>query len=144
VDADWIAKGLYIGSVPRSCGSFDAVVLAAKEYQKLGLLCPVILAPLDDSVPSREEIKIALAAAHKVNSLRRNGKRVLVTCAQGRNRSALVAALALMMEGATAKQAVQRILERRVHAPFGMKPLSNKAFIEVLKDYERVQRVGRG
>jgi protein-tyrosine phosphatase len=110
------------------------------EYQDLSLPCKVIHAPLDDSVPTKSDIAVALSAARQVQALRRRGAKVLVTCAQGRNRSALIAALALMMDGATAKQAAHLILERRVHTPLGMKPLSNMAFIEVLKEYESARR----
>lgn len=139
MDADRIAKGLYVGSVPQTCGAFDAVVLAAEEFQDLPLRCTVIRAPLDDAVPSREEVRIALWAARQVQKLRKKGARVLVTCAQGRNRSALIAALVLMMDGLSVDQAIQLIRERRTRTPYGGKPLTNMAFIKVLKDYEKMK-----
>lgn len=137
MDADRIAPKLYLGGAPRSCGPFDVVVLAAYELQNIPLRCVVIQAPLDDAVPSKEEIKTALSAARKVQQFRRQGARVLVTCAQGINRSALIAALALMMEGLSARKAIAQIRRnRKAH----MKPLSNKAFVQVLRQYERARR----
>jgi protein-tyrosine phosphatase len=137
VGADQIARGLYIGGVLQTCGPFDVVVLAAREFQDLSLPCKVIHAPLDDSVPTKSDIALALSAARQVQALRRRGAKVLVTCAQGRNRSALIVALVLMMEGMSADQAIQRVVERRKSAPFGLKALTNRDFIKVLREYER-------
>jgi protein-tyrosine phosphatase len=137
MDADRIAPKLYLGGAPRSCGPFDAVVLTAMELQNLPLKCQVIRAPLDDAVPSREEIKTAMRAAREVYALRRAGKRVLVTCAQGVNRSALVVALVLMMHGLPAERAIRRIRALR-KAP--IQPLSNQAFVRALKNIERRAR----
>jgi protein-tyrosine phosphatase len=121
------------------CGPFDAVVLAARELQARPRgRCLVIHAPLRDSTPSREEIYTALLTARKVKNLRKKGANVLVTCAQGINRSALIAALALMMDGASAGEAVKHIRKKRKGTH--MKPLSNRAFVRVLKKYEEVRR----
>lgn len=140
VDADKIAPGLYIGSVPRSCGSFDAVVLAAWEYQDVSLRCLVIRAPLEDAAPTKQQVKLALLAARQVHALLRAGNKVLVTCAQGRNRSALIVGLALMMDGMSAKQAIRRIVEKRKGAAFGAKALTNSAFVRVLERYESIKK----
>lgn len=139
MDADMIAKGLYLGSVPRSCGPFDVVVLAAREYQDIPLPCLMLRAPLDDAKPTKREVQTALLAARKVHELRQQGNKVLVTCALGKNRSALIAALVLMMGGDTANQAIERILERRKNIPYGGTPLTNKAFVELLKRYEKAK-----
>jgi protein-tyrosine phosphatase len=137
MDADRIASKLYLGGRPRSCGPFDVVVLAAYEHQNIPLDCIVVRAPLDDAVPTQDEVKTALSAARKVQTFRRQGARVLVTCAQGINRSALVAALALMMEGRSAHQAIKLIRQnRKTHT----RPLSNEAFVQVLRRYERARR----
>ena len=98
----------------------------------------IIRAPLDDAIPSKHEIKTALQAARKIQALRKKGAKVLVTCAQGINRSAFIVALALMMDGASAKQAIKCIRQQRKGTI--MKPLSNKAFVEVLKKYEEVRK----
>ena len=138
MDADRIAPGLYLGGAPSSCGPFDAVVLTAMEIQNLPLKCQVIRAPLDDAVPTKNEIKTAMRAAREVYKLRRTGKKVLVTCAQGVNRSALVTALVLMMHGLPADRAIRRIRALRKGAP--MRPLSNLAFVQALRDIERRAR----
>lgn len=136
MDADRITSGLYLGSAPQECGPFDVVVLAAKELQNIPLECPVIHAPLDDAKPTRDEVYTALQAAKKVRQLRRGGKKVLVTCAQGINRSALIVALVLMMNGLSARDAVKLIRAKR-HTMF--KPLSNREFLKLLKKYEEVR-----
>src|SRR5271154_5992502 len=96
-----IAPGLFVGSKPspgrHAC--VDTIVLAAMEYQPPAELFPdaeVIHAPLDDA-PGRQmradEIALATKAAGRVARRLRAGRRVLVTCQMGLNRSALVAAL---------------------------------------------------
>ena len=137
MDADRIASGLYLGGAPRSCGPFDVVVLAAYELQDIPLRCVVVQAPLDDAVPTQDEVQTALSAARKVQQFRRQGAKVLVTCAQGINRSALIVAMVLMMEGLSARKAIALIRRnRKAH----MKPLSNKAFVQLLKRYEEARR----
>src|SRR5271154_2868113 len=98
-----IAPGLFVGSKPapgRHAG-VDTIVLAAMEYQPPADLFPgteVIYAPLDDA-PSRsmreDEIEIATKAAARVARRLRAGRRVLVSCMMGLNRSALIAAIAM-------------------------------------------------
>ena len=138
MDADRIAHNLYLGGAPRTCGKFDAVVLAAYELQNIPLECLVLHAPLDDAVPTQKEVKTALQAAKAVRLLRRQGKKVLVTCAQGINRSALIVALSLMMDGASASEAIHKIRSRRRGTM--MPPLSNRAFVKTLKRYEKMRR----
>ena len=138
MDADRITHNLYLGSAPKSCGSFDTVVLAAEELQDIPLNCQVIHAPLDDAVPTPDEVKTAIYAARAVRLLRRRGQKVLVTCAQGINRSALIVALSLMMDGASASEAIRKIRSRRRGTM--MPPLSNRAFVKTLKRYEKMRR----
>jgi protein-tyrosine phosphatase len=82
---------------------YDVVVLAAQEYQPpqrwfdaVGIKTLRVM--LDDSgpPPTAREVRDARAAGHQVAGFLRAGKRVLVTCAMGLNRSGLVAGLALM------------------------------------------------
>jgi protein-tyrosine phosphatase len=105
LDATHLAPHLYIGSVPPSAqavtdAGFSTLVLCAAEIQPapaafarspLRLLrCPLID---DRTVPlPRADWKLAWRTAERVA---RRVRRVLVTCAQGRNRSGLVAALAI-------------------------------------------------
>lgn len=100
-DATQIAPKLYQGSAPppgnelRSRG-FDVLVLCAEEIQPDAVHFPgvtVIYAPMDDGFYVPEHV--AHPAAMKVARALRAGKRVLVTCAMGLNRSGLVTGLAL-------------------------------------------------
>jgi protein-tyrosine phosphatase len=65
------------------------------------------------------------------------GKRVLVTCHMGINRSASVAALSLMqLERLPAGIAIERVRSARgPHVP--MTPLCNSSFVEALHFFER-------
>ncbi len=62
-------------------------------------------------------------AVERVKEARARGRRVLVTCAQGRNRSALVAAEYLVQCGNRPADVVRKIQERRANA------LTNTAFV---------------
>jgi protein-tyrosine phosphatase len=100
-DASQIAPRLYQGSAPppgnelRQRG-FDVLVLCAEEIQPSPVYFPsitVIHAPMDDGMFIPESV--AHPAAMKVSRALHSGKRVLVTCAMGLNRSGLVTALSL-------------------------------------------------
>lgn len=114
------------GDAARHAG-FDAIVLCAEEYQPTDFPgVRVLHVPLDDARPTPEEWLRANVAARDVASLLRAGKRVLVTCWQGRNRSGLVVALALRRMGMTGQQAVERVRSRRAGA------LTNPHFVEAI------------
>jgi protein-tyrosine phosphatase len=135
LDANEIAPGLYQGSFPEdgtSLRGFQVLVLCAEELQPRSAEFPhvneVIHAPLDDGKLDEEQVGVALRAAQRVAGHLRARRRVLVTCAMGRNRSGLVCALALLilcpsMEGETA---VKRIRSRRCGA------LVNPYFVDFL------------
>lgn len=108
LEADEIIPNLWQGSFPRllsaaECG-FDLVVLCAREmlggrgetneYRAHDM--DVIEAPFDDTPwPSSKELTIAHWAAAKVTAAHREGKKVLVTCQAGLNRSGLVNGIAV-------------------------------------------------
>lgn len=135
IDAHRILPKLWIGSYPRvpeTRNHFDAVVLCAQELQELPYSgVHVVKAPMDDATPTARELKTAVSAAQTVHALRKRDKRVLVTCAQGVNRSGFVTALAMMLEGYNPEDALYCIRKYR-HPPIGMMPLSNPAFVQVL------------
>ena len=116
IDATRISPRLYVGSRPRTGvllhdAGFHALVLCAlpSEYDQIygasgqplyarfaGLY--VIGCQLDDSAkyrPDPSSIQRARDVAREVAIAVLRGKRVLLTCMEGRNRSAFVAALAL-------------------------------------------------
>jgi protein-tyrosine phosphatase len=140
-----IGPGLYMGRRPppnHKLGLvFDAVVLCAYEVQPhagdYGRAI-VLNVPLDDMTgkpPSEHEQAIAADAGIAVASLIRRGKRVLVTCQQGRNRSGWVTGIALIELGVPAQKAIDTIRHVR-----GEDALSNAHFVEALQHYRRAER----
>jgi protein-tyrosine phosphatase len=139
-----IVPGLYVGSkpAPGRHEGIDTIVLAAMEYQPPAELFPgaeVIHVPLDDAPgrPMREdEIVAATKAAERVARRLRAGRRVLVSCAMGLNRSALVAAIAMHeIYGLGADEIVARLRRAR-----GRWSLSNPNFEKLLRVVIDVRR----
>jgi hypothetical protein len=114
--------------------AIDMIVLCAEEIQGMledgspdPFLAPftVVRAPNDDSgvKPSKTQIRVAIAAGAAVADAFTKGKRVLVSCAQGRNRSGLVNAIALhKILGCSGREARKRIQALRPRS------LQNRAF----------------
>jgi protein-tyrosine phosphatase len=143
LDADCVGSRLWVGSVPTElvCQHFEVVVLAAMEFQHLELACETVRVPLDDDgYPSGDDRRRALEAARVVHRHREEGRRVLVTCAQGKNRSALIAALALMLEGSDATTAIAKVRDGR-KLPMGLKALENDGFVQFLHEVGKNRRL---
>lgn len=138
-DASNVAPKLWVGAKPpldRSYPGVDMIVLCAAEYQprsfphfqKTIVHCPLI----DDALDPTQRTW-AIGAGHKVAVALRAQQRVLVTCMQGRNRSALVAALALgQITRASSQQIVELIREKRMQTC-----LTNPHFVEYLERFVR-------
>ncbi len=144
LDAHRVAPKLWVGGYPGSAakhlGHFGVVALCACELQSLQAPVWVVKAPLDDGPPpDRQEIERALGAAGLLANMTLRGERALSTCAQGVNRSALVAAMVLMMRGQSAPGAIAAIRSGR-RPPNGMMPLSNQHFVGVLQRLDRDRR----
>lgn len=90
---------------------FDTIVLAAQEYQPDMPGFEVIRVPLDDSgpPPTEQERALIYKTAPRIARRVRAGKRVLCTCWQGRNRSGVLAGLALVELGVPGREAAQLI-----------------------------------
>ena len=136
LDASNITKRLWIGSAPPTDRPlpFDAVAFCAAEVQpeRVGVRT-VIRAALPDSALTSHEIRRALTAAQFVARELAGGRRVLVTCYAGLNRSSLVAGLALgMVTRMTPTQVVELIRARR-----SPNALHNQHFVEYLKQFSR-------
>jgi len=138
LDAHRLGPGFYQGSVPRSAravrrAGFDTLVLCAGEIQPPAhALVPlqVIRCPLrdDPTVPLPSAAKRqAVRAAEQVVVRLRTGARVLVTCAQGVNRSGLVSAVSLhVLTGRPGRECVAHVQRCRPGA------LRNPRFVEWL------------
>jgi len=99
---------------PRARIPFDVVVLAAEEYQPDLPGYRVLHVPLDDGPPPDKVTRLRIrSAARTVADHVRIGHRVIVTCWQGRNRSGVIAGLALVELGVPRDRAVRRIRELR-------------------------------
>jgi protein-tyrosine phosphatase len=105
----WLAQGS--APPPGARMPFDVVVLAAMEYQPELPGYRVMHVPLDDSGPPPTKLdRMRIRhAARDIADLVRLRHRVLVTCAQGRNRSGVLAGLALRELGLPGVEAARRI-----------------------------------
>jgi len=134
-EASLITPNLYQGSKPPqgshvALAGFHVLVLTAMEYQPPKRMFPsvsVLYAPLDDAELTPREWTLAKRAALQVARALRDGKKVLVTCQQGRNRSGLVTAMALhMLTGKSGVSIVKHIQARRADA------LTNDSFTRAI------------
>lgn len=113
---------------------YDMLVLCADEFQPAAHIVAkanveVVHAPNDDSgTPlTRGQVCLAIAASRVAARAFREGKKVLISCAQGRNRSGLVTALTLhRLYGFSGDRARDYIRDKVPHA------LSNLYFTEFL------------
>lgn len=129
LDVNEIAPGLWQGSAPpegsalRRAG-FDAVVLAAREYQPDDESFPgvtVLRLPIEDAVIGKPEWSAAVDVATRVSAIRARGGRVLSTCMAGLNRSGLVSALSLIiLDRMSPGVAIARVRSRRASALFNL------------------------
>ena len=93
---------------------FDVIVLSAMEYQPDLPGYRVLHVPLDDGPPPDKTTRMRIRrAAREIADRVRAGQRVLVTCWQGRNRSGVLAGLAMVDLGVPPIQAVGRIRRLR-------------------------------
>lgn len=130
-DRTQVYPNLFIGSAPLTLpDGFDLIVFTAMEYQprfpETGQ--NLIYVALPDAKPTLTERAWALRTAVVVADAIEKGKRVLVTCFAGRNRSAWIAAMAMRIMGLSARTVVSRIRAAR-----GENALSNKHFVETLE-----------
>lgn len=144
-----ITSSIWQGSAPTTtwdtvavCRDFDVLVLCAQEHQPDAAAFPgveVLHVPFDDSgTPHPSDFTTAESAALVVANRVRKGKRVLVTCWLGVNRSGLVTALSLYaLTGMSGKAAVAHVKERR---PIALRNPAFVAYVERLPAQERARR----
>lgn len=131
--ANRIMRNLWQGSKPPtgrdlSDDGYKALVLAAEEFQPPGHRFPGVRvrhAPLDDHLEplTTTEWETIISAANFVVHNVEHGRKTLVTCYAGINRSGIITAMAVcLLTGVTGKQAVAHVRDKRPNA------LSNKSF----------------
>lgn len=138
VHASRVAQNLWVGAAPPPgdySSKLDVIVLVASDYQPRAEAFPKVSVrhhPFDDTAtPVKRDVVAAARAAREVATDLKAGKRVLVTCRMGRNRSGFVAALALRLLGVPAKEALRVVRSRRKDA-MGVRAISNPEFQRLL------------
>jgi len=135
-----VPRRLYVGAhprgwVPKRGEEFDLHVLTARELPKTDLRIAKdwIYVPLDDKpgLVSTHEANMIRDAANRVAAAIVSGERVLVTCHMGINRSATVAARALMAAGNSAEKSIALVRAKRPGT------LQNPDFVAWLKAEDR-------
>lgn len=144
IDAHQIVTRLWVGSAPpfdRPLPAFTLLVLCAHEVQPAHMVFTgrVLRCPIYDTAPMpTSHLHQALRASREVAAELRRGGRALVTCAQGRNRSALVASLAIIqLTRMPPAEIIARVRDRR-----GPHALSNPAFTEMVTRMARLTADG--
>jgi protein-tyrosine phosphatase len=141
IDATRVVPGLYIGSKPPrglQLGKLGVttLVLAARELQPRSIEFPgvshVIHVPLLDSVPTQRDLDRAMSAALDIADRVERGETVLVTCSMGRNRSGLIAALAMSLLMCWPPSEAAAYLQMIRVGPDGHPALTNKHFVRAL------------
>jgi len=136
---DHLAQGAYPGADPRLFSFFDVIVYSAMEAQPK-LVAPagkmVLRVPMDDDIyrpVPRDVIPVLWQSAAQIARAVRHGKRVLVTCMQGKNRSGLLVALTLLQlyPTWTPQQAIA-VVRRHRKLGGGEEALANPMFEQFL------------
>lgn len=131
--AEILPGKLYLGpdQRPGTVQGFDVIVGVANDRPVQPADHPGVIVEhvqlLDDGPPEPRDRARAAATAELVNKHIGEGRKVLVTCYGGLNRSAWVAALVLKKHGLTGKAAVKLIREKR-----GWQALSNEFFEQLI------------
>lgn len=127
---------LWVGACPPPADlpAFDLLILAAQEYQPdLPFHGRIIRCPIPNAPLSVHQISMAIVTAKEVTEAMARGRRTLVTCVTGLNRSALVAGLAL---GRLTRMSVDQIVDH-MRRRRGAMALSNAYFVALLRSVIR-------
>jgi protein-tyrosine phosphatase len=132
-DATVVSPRLWIGAKPpldKDLPGVDLLVLCAAEVQpdQLGFHGTVLRCPIPDAELDAAQVRLVMQTAVAVAKAIVAGKRVLVTCRLGLNRSALVIALALhQLTTMSGQEIVDHIRRQR-----SLSALSNKHFVQLV------------
>jgi protein-tyrosine phosphatase len=141
MDSTKLVERVYIGSAPTGSHGFNVIALCAEEYQppaKVFAPAKVLRIRLADnfrplSAPRVREIK------DKVSFLVEEwaeGSSLLITCAMGRNRSALISALVLSQVCNVSPAEAGKYVRKVRKDAYGVAALENAYFREVLRRWE--------
>lgn len=119
-----IVEGVWQSGHPQPGELWDAVIDLDGDQPLLEDVGLYVRWPIVDGPVPEHALLVALADL--VADLWREGKRVLIHCAGGMNRSGLLVAAALVRNGMGAEEAIELIRARRPGA------LSNKQFVQHL------------
>lgn len=131
-----VAPRLWVGGRPsfdRDLPEFDLLALCAAEIQpeRLAFHGRVIRCPIPDAELDTAQVTRVVSTARTLAQTLSRGQRLLVTCAAGLNRSALVAALTLgYVTRSSADQLIRLMRQRR--SPNALHNQSFQALIRYL------------
>jgi hypothetical protein len=138
-DDEWLDLPWSDGhGVVQDARPFDAVVTLFVLAQPFGGGVPELRFGFPDAHPDHADMDEVVAAAAWAHAQWRSGKRVLVRCQAGWNRSGLVTALVLVLDGWDAADAIARIRETR-----SPNALCNHDFVAWLLALDPADLVGR-
>ena len=138
-----VTAGLFIATrldANSDYATLDVDAIIDLEDWEMGWVPPVPLGrlyvsfPLDDG--DEVDPKVREVAAF-IASLAISGRRVLVHCTEGLNRSGVVVARALMEMGLTAIEAIDLVRRQRGPSVDGFSALGNQAFVDWLYQEDR-------
>lgn len=139
-EATRLMPRFYLGSAPTENPGYTYIVLCAQEYQPdtlPGEGCQILRMPLSDDVRpfSRLRREQLDGAAALIGRKWKQGHRVLVSCVMGRNRSALVSALAISEITGEHPGDVAIFIQNRRRDLLDVPALQNPVFWNYLQNY---------
>jgi protein-tyrosine phosphatase len=138
-----VVPGLFIGTrlaADTEYATLEVDAIVDLEHWEWAWTPPVPVGRMYLSFPMEDEDEVdpkVREVAALVASLIREGRKVLVHCTEGLNRSGVVVARSLMELGSTASDAIELVRRRRGPSVDGFPALGNEAFVEWLHAEER-------
>lgn len=147
--ASRVAQGAYPKPLNEHFAKFHTIVFCAEEMQpKVRGLPPdrrAVYCPMDDNFyrpVTREEIGLLMGLAKQLAVEAKEGRKVLITCAQGVNRSGLVTGMTVMhLTGCTGDQAIAEVRRLRKPRLRDIMVLGNPMFEQALRSIPKVAKV---
>ena len=117
-DEEWLHRRDTVGHGARDARPFDAVVTLFSLARPFGPGVEELRFGFADAHPAHTDMDAVVRAARWAHERWRAGQRVLIRCQAGWNRSGLVTALVLMLDGWAAADAIERI--RATRSPWAL------------------------